>query len=346
VNKITKFYRVLPFLSQPGFQEPYTRNDKRFFTNAESQLDLGKFLAYLDISAGGVAMHCAGIRVMTAAMESVAIRKRLTLDMDYELSVYPTKSWNKSLEICVEVSGNNGSKTAQLVDFYFTFVGVDDEGRPRQVREHSLQTPEEISIAEQAQIRKERYIESVKNPFTIEQITEEELNLVKNLQRKYCEQGEEFGSPVSATQKNYLDSAVLRDENLHKTIFGGYILDNSFNKAWLGAYDFIRKGLPLVAAINRVNFKSPINPGEIIRYVVKTIYTHETSIVQEVNVLAENKETKNRRKVNDCVFTMVGASGQERIKTALPKQVIPQSDEEITKWVESYRNQKQYKKSK
>ena len=288
----------------------------------------------------------AGTKVVTAAMESVAIKKPLTLDMDYELAFYITKSWNKSLEVCVEVFGNNGDTVDKLVDFYFTFVGVDDNGKPIQVKEYVPKTEKETKIAAQAQARKDKYLHSVKTPLTIEQVTEEEIGIINNL-KTHNEDDPNSGVFVHNTQKEYLDSMVLRDINLHGRIFGGYILDNAFNIAWHEAGDFIENDrLPLVAAINRVNFLSPINVGEKIRYVVRTIYTHKSSLVQEVVVFAEDKKTKKKRKLNDCVFTMVAASGPDRIKTEVLKQVIPITDEEIIKWVESYRNQKQYEQSK
>lgn len=330
-----EFRRTLPFLSQKAYNVSPTL--KELYTNSVGQLDLGRLLSYLDINAGGVAWTQAGTKVVTAAMGSVAFQRPLTLDMDYDLNFHINKTWNSSLEVGVEILGNSGQKRIELIDFYFTFVGIDDQGKSTPINKSDPKTKKEIERAQEAEIRKQEFINSIKKPLTLEQVTSAELNQIKQLKGNHQTQGDSFGVHVSDTYKEYLDLMVLRNKNTHEKVFGGYVLEQTFNHAWTHAYQFTGEGLPLIAAINRINFMSPIEIGELVTYKIRTIYTHETSLVQEVIVNAENPDTKEKRLVNTCYFTFVNASRKDRIPSKISKKIIPYSTEEVLLWIEADR---------
>ncbi len=65
----------------------------------------------------------------------------------------------------------------------------------------------------------------------------------------------------------------LQDRNLHGKVFGGYIMREAFELAWLAAYNFGQGEFPEIYHVDDVAFMSPIDIGNIVQFKAKVVYT-------------------------------------------------------------------------
>lgn len=83
-----------------------------------------------------------------------------------------------------------------------------------------------------------------------------------------------------------------RDTNPHGTIFGGVILSYIDQAGAIGAWhEIMRAGgkKPKLAtvAMNRVEFKHPVQVGDVVRFLTRVVRIGRTSITMQVSVEAE-----------------------------------------------------------
>jgi len=344
------YKRVIP-IEQKDHMAPYTHDEGRNYTNTDGHFDLGRLLKRLDIEAYNVAaLESETPTLVTAAMEGVEITEKLKLGMDYELEMYVTNFGKSALEVCCEVYGSERVRegnsvltcTKPLVEFYFTFVSVGNDGRPaplnrRYDRINAWGDKWDAGVARAARYKQER-----KEPMTTDDITRDEWDMIK----KNWESRVESGSvPISDTTIAPQVAFKERLTNRYGTIFGGETLSLSFENAWTHAYAFNgKKSLPLVAAINRVNFHRPIMPDQVVEFRTSTVYTGRTSQVEEVRVLVG--ETGNEKLVSESYYTMVNMDKETEEPIPVAKQVVPDptNAHQIVRWVQAHRRREERNK--
>jgi acyl-CoA hydrolase len=114
--------------------------------------------------------------------------------------------------------------------------------------------------------------------------------------------------------------ALVRPEHLNHFgfLFGGQLLKWVDEYAWLAASsDF--PGCRLVTrALDRIDFKTQVTPGSVLRFVIKRIGQGTTSAVYNVEVAGRAPEAKSETAVfsTTVIFVAVDENGR---KTALPK---------------------------
>ena len=102
------------------------------------------------------------------------------------------------------------------------------------------------------------------------------------------------------------------DANPRGKVFGGSVLKLIDNAAYVAACRHTGTASCVTVSIDRVDFKVPIEIGELVILEAQVHYTGRSSIQVGVSVYAENLNTGTRRQSNSCLVTFVAvdAKGQ------------------------------------
>jgi acyl-CoA hydrolase len=114
-------------------------------TNTLNNLMGGKLMHWMDIVSAISAQKHSNRIVVTASVDNVSFEKPILLGNVVTLKAKVTRAFNSSMEVRIEVEGEdipNGRKFASNTA-YFTFVAVDQSGRPIDVPEAIPETAEE-----------------------------------------------------------------------------------------------------------------------------------------------------------------------------------------------------------
>ncbi|MBK9329176.1 MAG: acyl-CoA thioesterase [Sphingobacteriales bacterium] len=146
-------------------------------TNPIGNLMGGHLLSWMDVCAGISAIkHIGGISV-TASLDNVSFNLPIKMGDIVVLKSFVTRSFNTSMEVICEVFIKN-IKTQEEVkshEAFFTFVGLDFQGKPIKAAPVIPETEREIELYEDAMHRRElRLINAGKlNPKDAHQLRKE-----------------------------------------------------------------------------------------------------------------------------------------------------------------------------
>lgn len=126
-------------------------------TNTLNNLMGGRLLHLMDIAAAIAAQkHCNRI-VVTASVDNVSFKEAIKLGDVITIEAKITRSFNSSMEIRLDVWAENipsGTKSKSN-EAYYTFVAVDQTGRPIPVPIVSPETEDEKTLFEAALRRRQ-----------------------------------------------------------------------------------------------------------------------------------------------------------------------------------------------
>lgn len=126
-------------------------------TNTLGNLMGGKLLHWMDIASAIAAQRASNRTVVTASVDSVDFNAGIPLGAVVCLEAKVTRSFNTSMEVRIDVSYENlqtGGKTKSNTAYY-TFVAVDQSGRPIPVNKVYPETESEKKEFQEAQNRRE-----------------------------------------------------------------------------------------------------------------------------------------------------------------------------------------------
>ncbi|HPE96854.1 MAG: acyl-CoA thioesterase [Chitinophagales bacterium] len=127
-------------------------------TNPMNNLMGGNLLKWMDIASGICAGKHAGKVAVTAAVDNVSFGRPIKIGDVVTIEAQVTRAFNSSMEIYIEVFKENiRSRSAKVKcnEAYYTFVALDDDGRPCAVPPVDPQTDEEKHRFERAMRRRE-----------------------------------------------------------------------------------------------------------------------------------------------------------------------------------------------
>lgn len=117
-------------------------------TNTLNNLMGGRLMHWMDIvSAIAAQRHCNRI-VVTASVDNISFRHPIQLGDVVTLRAKVTRAFSSSVEVRIDVDAEN-MRTGEKIDSnsaYFTFVAVDQSGRPIDVPEVEPETDEEKEL--------------------------------------------------------------------------------------------------------------------------------------------------------------------------------------------------------
>ena len=126
-------------------------------TNTLNNLMGGRLLHWMDIVSAIAAQKHSNRIVVTASVDNVSFQKPILLGNVLTLKAKVTRAFSSSMEVHIEVEAEDipsGKKFASNSAFY-TFVAVDQSGRPIDVPELIPETQEEIDMYDGALRRRQ-----------------------------------------------------------------------------------------------------------------------------------------------------------------------------------------------
>ncbi len=126
-------------------------------TNTLNNLMGGRLMHWMDIvSAIAAQKHCNRI-VVTASADSISFKEPINLGNVVTLRSQVTRAFNSSMEVFIEVTAEDipANKKIMTHRAFFTFVAVDQNGKPIEVPEVVPETAEEIEFFEGALRRRQ-----------------------------------------------------------------------------------------------------------------------------------------------------------------------------------------------
>jgi acyl-CoA hydrolase len=126
-------------------------------TNTLNNLMGGRLMHWMDIVAAIAAQkHCNRI-VVTASADSISFKQPINLGNVVTLRSQVTRAFNSSMEVFIEVTAEDipANKKIMTHRAFFTFVAVDQNGKPIEVPEVVPETAEEIEFFEGALRRRQ-----------------------------------------------------------------------------------------------------------------------------------------------------------------------------------------------
>lgn len=118
-------------------------------TNTLNNLMGGRLMHWMDIVSAIAAQKHSNRIVVTASVDNVSFSKPIQLGNVVTLTAQVTRSFSSSMEVYIEVTAEDipGNKKIESNSAFFTFVAVDQSGRPIDVAD----------VVPETEVEKEHY---------------------------------------------------------------------------------------------------------------------------------------------------------------------------------------------
>jgi acyl-CoA hydrolase len=126
-------------------------------TNTLNNLMGGRLMHWMDIVSAIAAQKHSNRIVVTAAADSISFGNPIQLGNVVTLRAHVTRAFNSSMEVYINVTAEDipSGKKVDTNRAFFTFVAVDQSGRPIDVPELQPETEEEKELWESALRRRQ-----------------------------------------------------------------------------------------------------------------------------------------------------------------------------------------------
>ena len=127
-------------------------------TNTLNNLMGGRLLHWMDICAAITAQKHSHRIVVTASVDNVSFAEAIHLGDIVTLEAKVTRAFSSSMEVHIKVSAQNISAGGELLkthSAFFTFVAVDQSGRPIEIPPVIAETDEERELYQSALRRRQ-----------------------------------------------------------------------------------------------------------------------------------------------------------------------------------------------
>ena len=126
-------------------------------TNILNNLMGGRLMHWMDIVSAIVAQKHSNRLVVTASVDNISFKHPIRLGNVVTLRAKVTRSFHTSMEIRIDVEAEDApsGKKFESNAAFFTFVAMDEGGRPAEVPELVPVTPEEKELYEGALRRRQ-----------------------------------------------------------------------------------------------------------------------------------------------------------------------------------------------
>jgi len=114
-------------------------------TNTLNNLMGGRLMHWMDIVSAIAAQKHSNRTVVTASVDNISFKQPIRLGNVVTLRARVTRAFNSSMEVRIDVDAEDipASTKAESNSAFFTFVAVDQSGRPMDVPEVDPETDEE-----------------------------------------------------------------------------------------------------------------------------------------------------------------------------------------------------------
>ena len=322
------------------------------YRNPWGKMRLGKMMEDLDALAGNIAFFHVDTgkeiknqpTLVTASVDRIRLERRPHMESDQFLSGEVTWTGRSSMEIrmqCVD------SQSGQLwLEAFVTFVALDPQTK-KTVRVPPVlpQSPEEekkfAEGAARAELKKK--LRKQKSGSSIEAFGNNSAETADELAKSLLvEAGPLLNMPSLADPHSILmastkmQNAMIAQpqvQNLHKRIFGGFLMRRAFELAFSNAYVF-GGARPIFLEVDDISFSSPVDVGDLLVFNSRVLYTergrlsdyyktsdHRTLPILHVEVEAWVTEPERASAVLSNSFYFTFACDRPFVRRVLPSNI-------------------------
>lgn len=140
--------------------ESYVRMTEFVLPNDTNTLDNlmgGQLMHWIDIAAAISAQKHSNSIVVTASVDNISFNKPIHLGNVVTLDAQVTRAFKSSMEVFIRVYAEDIPKNKKIESHsaFFTFVAVDEKGKPKNVPDAVPKTKEEVELYEGALRRRQ-----------------------------------------------------------------------------------------------------------------------------------------------------------------------------------------------
>jgi acyl-coenzyme A thioesterase 9 len=316
---------------------------RSFYTNAYGELRVGMLLEDLDSMAGLVGYeHSDGfardLTIVTASLDRFELRRLFRPDADLVLQGCVTYAGHSSMEVRIDMfQAGTESEQGSSASALFTMVARDKD-RAAQVPPLVCATKKERERFEQGIINKMRRKETAKLSLDVAPPSSEEQALVHWLfmsAKKARQQSDHLYVPMSKTV--YENTLLMHPQfqNVHKKIFGGFLLRSAFELGFIAAQVFCGSR-PTFVALDDNTFLLPVEIGALLQFKAQVVFQAKDQVVVRVVAQTIDAERGGASSITNVFhFTFHDPSCHA---SGAPKHVlVPETLEEANLYVEGKR---------
>lgn len=276
-------------------------------------------------------------RVVTAAIDSILLRKPADVTRDLDLHARINSVGRSSLEVGIRME-HPGPNPIHLASCYFTMVARSGGDSSHSVAVEPLEYVDELEKRRHRKAIERRESYRTAQAVATEPPSREEYAVLAALHAAQ-EQPGFSGHLVGSLVTSNWERMYPEQENVPQKIFGGYLIRRAYELASINAEE-IAPDRPIIIRVNRINFLQPVRMGDKLRFVSRVVYTGSTSISVEVNIERISRDRVTRALSNTCVFTFVNVD-REMVPRPVPS-VYPTTYAEDARYLEAHRRNREH----
>jgi len=298
----TRYLFVLPFSTDPGLVRRFLVSERDITGN----IRFGKILETLDKVAENTALAYVHrfyptARVVTAAIDNIIIRNPADTMNDLVFSAQINHVGKSSVEVGIRIE-HLGARSCHIASCYFTMVARSTdchEAKSLALPQLDYNTDLEKKRYDKANNRRQQYRDSLVK-------AEEMPSLDEYLFLKSLHKEQEHQDFTGILAKDLLLESHCRaypdQENVPRTIFGGYLIRRAYEVAALAA-EMIAPNRVIPCMVNRINFNQPVLLGDQLKFIARVVYTGKTTISVQSDIERFNRGAGEKALSNSCLFT-------------------------------------------
>jgi acyl-CoA hydrolase len=312
----TRYLFVLPFSTDPVLARRFLARDGEMVGN----IRFGKLLETLDKVAENTALAYVhrfypDARVVTAAVNSIVLRNPADTRHDMVFQAQINHVGKSSMEVGIRVECL-GTASSHLASCYFTMVARSTDGGeamslalPPLKYLHELDEKRYHKAEQRRQLYREELAKAEEMPSL------DEYLLLKKLHKE--QEAEGFcGLRAGSLALESTCRAYPEQENVPKTIFGGYLIRKAYELAALAA-EMVATQRAVPFRVNRINFNQPVLLGDQLKFTARVVYTGKTTITVQSDIERFSRTAGDKALSNSCLFTF------RNVDAAMESQPVP-----------------------
>eukprot|EP01017_Pseudomicrothorax_dubius_P039025 TRINITY_DN5934_c0_g1_i1.p1 TRINITY_DN5934_c0_g1~~TRINITY_DN5934_c0_g1_i1.p1 ORF type:complete len:388 (+),score=79.32 TRINITY_DN5934_c0_g1_i1:128-1291(+) len=270
------FFRLeLEISKSAELQQVFTR----FYTD---RFRIGKLLEVFDYLAGITAynysyadLESRSCTFVTACMDRWQPFNKVSVKNDLIMTSYPTYVGTSSVEIRLDVASRVGEKEIPVGSTHYVMIGrnATDHSKPFQVPRLSFEGETDpqrcalrFELGKRNQVR--RKLKDSNSVFKVAPSGEESQILFDLFRR--IKRGEFPKETHTFIEDTRIEKTVLmhaQERNAHGKIFGGHLMREAYELAWVAAYLHGEGAYPDFHRIDDVIFHAPVDIGSVCRFI-------------------------------------------------------------------------------
>lgn len=283
----------------------------------------------LDILAACIAYshcngNCADISIVTAAVNRIDIFFHLPV-ANYTLRGNVVNVGRSSMDVCILIQSEE--KTFACASFTMVARNAKEHTKSISVNPLLAETELEKNVRTQAEVEKSARLKSKASLLSDRMNFDFKSEMVEH----------NFIEHENAPLLNIEDTLTistklchLQEKNIHNYIFGGYLMKEAYDLAYINAFKFMKGGAFEMESLGEISFLIPVEIGSVLEFVSKVVYVNGDRFCVSViaHLVSPKSAEKARNITNTFSFTF------RAFEKTLPF-LLPHTDEDKVLYLES-----------